>query len=69
LPFRPSAGRPRPALQWTTVAPAAGLLAAATYRVNDRLSIGPGFGVFSELEDETDWGNPETAYVTHGHGK
>lgn len=32
-----------------------GLLAAASYRVNDRLSIGPGFGVFSELEDETDW--------------
>ncbi|MCF7993084.1 MAG: TonB-dependent receptor [Thiohalocapsa sp.] len=32
-----------------------GLLAAASYRVNDRLSIGPGFGVFSELEDSTDW--------------
>jgi outer membrane receptor protein involved in Fe transport len=32
-----------------------GLLAAAAYKVNDRLSIGPGFGVFSELEDETDW--------------
>jgi outer membrane receptor protein involved in Fe transport len=32
-----------------------GLLAAASYRVNDRLSIGPGFGVFSELEDEVDW--------------
>jgi outer membrane receptor protein involved in Fe transport len=32
-----------------------GLLAAAAYRVNDRLSIGPGFGVFSELEDDTDW--------------
>ncbi|MBK1703908.1 hypothetical protein CKO40_04955 [Halochromatium glycolicum] len=32
-----------------------GLLAAASYRVSDRLSIGPGFGVFSELEDETDW--------------
>jgi hypothetical protein len=32
-----------------------GLLAAASYRVNDRLSIGPGFGVFSELEDETSW--------------
>lgn len=33
----------------------AGLLAAASYRVNERLGIGPGFGVFSALEDETDW--------------
>lgn len=32
-----------------------GLLAAASYQVNDRLSIGPGFGVFSELEDGVDW--------------
>jgi len=32
-----------------------GLLAAAAYQVNDRLSIGPGFGVFSELEDDVDW--------------
>ncbi len=32
-----------------------GLLTAASYRVNDRLSIGPGFGVFSELEDQTSW--------------
>ena len=32
-----------------------GLLAAASYRVNDRLSVGPGFGVFSELEDDTSW--------------
>jgi hypothetical protein len=32
-----------------------GLLAAASYRFSDRLSIGPGFGVFSELEDGTDW--------------
>jgi hypothetical protein len=32
-----------------------GLLAAASYRVNDRLSLGPGFGVFSELEGEVDW--------------
>lgn len=32
-----------------------GLIAAASYQVNERLSIGPGFGVFSELEDETDW--------------
>ena len=33
----------------------AGLLTAASYRVNDRLSIGPGFGVFSELEDDSDF--------------
>ncbi len=33
----------------------AGLIAAASYRVNERLSIGPGFGVFSALEDKTDW--------------
>lgn len=33
----------------------AGLLTAASYRFNDRLSIGPGFGVFSELEDDTDF--------------
>jgi hypothetical protein len=33
----------------------AGLLTAASYRVNDRLSIGPGFGVFSELEEDTDF--------------
>ncbi len=32
-----------------------GLLAAATYRFNDRLSIGPGFGVFSDLEEDADW--------------
>lgn len=32
-----------------------GLLAAASYRVSDRLSIGPGFGVLSELENEVNW--------------
>lgn len=31
----------------------AGLLAGAGYRVSDRLTIGPGLGVFSELEDDT----------------
>jgi hypothetical protein len=31
-----------------------GLLAAAAYRFNDRLTIGPGLGVFSEIEDSTD---------------
>jgi len=29
-----------------------GLLAGASYRVSDRLSIGPGFGAFSDLEDD-----------------
>ncbi len=33
----------------------AGLLTGASYRFNDRLSIGPGVGVFSELEDDTDF--------------
>lgn len=33
----------------------AGLLTAASFKVNDRLSIGPGVGVFSELEDDTDF--------------
>jgi hypothetical protein len=33
----------------------AGLLTAASYRFSDRLSIGPGVGVFSELEDDTDF--------------
>lgn len=31
----------------------AGLLAGAAYRVSERLTIGPGLGVFSELEDNT----------------
>ncbi len=30
-----------------------GLLAGASYRVNESLSIGPGIGVFSQLEDDT----------------
>ena len=29
-----------------------GGIIGATYKVNDRLSIGPGFGVFTELEDD-----------------
>jgi len=32
-----------------------GVLAAAAYRFSDRLTIGPGFGVFSEIEDGTDF--------------
>jgi hypothetical protein len=31
-----------------------GLLAGASYRFNDRLTIGPGFGAFGELEGGTD---------------
>ncbi len=30
-----------------------GVLAAASYRFNDRLSIGPGFGAFTEIEGDT----------------
>jgi hypothetical protein len=53
-----------------------GLLAAASYRVNDRLSIGPGFGFFSEIEDDAhwfpvlaiDWRLTETLSVTTGRG-
>ncbi len=32
-----------------------GLLAAGAYRVSERLTIGPGFGVFSGLEESTDF--------------
>lgn len=32
-----------------------GLLAAASYQISDRLSIGPGFGVLSEIEGSNDW--------------
>lgn len=51
-----------PTLRWDAEAGAslsdgqiAGLITAASYKVNDRLSIGPGVGVFSELEDGTDF--------------
>ena len=51
-----------PTVRWTAETGAdlddgltGGLLAAAAYRVNDSLSIGPGFGVFSELDDDTAW--------------
>jgi hypothetical protein len=51
-----------PTLRWAAEADAAlndgliaGLLAAASYRFSDRLTIGPGIGVFSELEDGVDW--------------
>jgi outer membrane receptor protein involved in Fe transport len=32
-----------------------GFLAGAAYRVNESLTIGPGFGVFSEIEDSTNF--------------
>ena len=32
-----------------------GLLAGASYKVSDRLSVGPGFGVFSQIESGSDW--------------
>jgi len=53
-----------------------GVLAGATYRVNDRLTIGPGFGVFSEIEDDTsffpiliiDWKISDTLSLETGRG-
>lgn len=53
-----------------------GLLAGASYRVNDQLSIGPGVGVFSELEDDTsfipilliDWQISENLSLETGRG-
>ncbi|MEA3641983.1 MAG: hypothetical protein VBE63_18885 [Lamprobacter sp.] len=51
-----------PSIRWTAEEGAdlsdgqtGGLIAAASYRVSDRLSIGPGFGIFSGLEDDVDW--------------
>lgn len=54
----------------------AGLLAGAAYRVSDRLSIGPGLGVFSELEDDAsifpilliDWQISDTLSLETGGG-
>lgn len=53
-----------------------GVLAGAAYRVNDRLTIGPGFGVFSEIEDDTsffpiliiDWKISDTLSLDTGRG-
>ncbi|MFC1690396.1 hypothetical protein ACFL07_12220 [Pseudomonadota bacterium] len=53
-----------------------GLLAAATWRINPDLSIGPGVGVFSRLEDGTrvfpilaiDWNINEKWYLGNGRG-
>ncbi|MEJ2575380.1 MAG: hypothetical protein P8106_01525 [Gammaproteobacteria bacterium] len=53
-----------------------GLLAGAAYRVSDSLTIGPGLGVFSEIEDDTsffpilliDWKITETLSLETGGG-
>jgi len=53
-----------------------GLLAGASYRVSDRLTIGPGVGVFGELEDDTslfpilivDWKITDTLSLETGRG-
>lgn len=53
-----------------------GLLTAAFWRVNDTLTIGPGFGVFSRLEDSTrvfpilaiDWDISERWNLSTGRG-
>jgi len=53
-----------------------GVLAGASYRVTDTLSIGPGIGVFSQLEDDTnifpilviDWRITPTLSLETGRG-
>jgi len=53
-----------------------GVLAGAAYRVNDSLTIGPGFGVFNEIEDDTsffpiliiDWKISDTLSLETGRG-
>jgi outer membrane receptor protein involved in Fe transport len=53
-----------------------GAIAGASYRVNDRLSIGPGLGVFSDLEDSAsvfpvlllDWRITDTLSLRTGRG-
>ena len=53
-----------------------GLLAAAAYRFSDRLTLGPGFGVFSEIEESTsffpilfiDWKITDSLSLTTGRG-
>jgi outer membrane receptor protein involved in Fe transport len=54
----------------------AGLLAGAAYRVSERLTIGPGLGVFSELEDDAsifpiliiDWKITDSLSLETGRG-
>jgi outer membrane receptor protein involved in Fe transport len=53
-----------------------GLLAGAAYKISDTLSIGPGLGVFSEIEDSTsvfpvviiDWKITDTLSLETGSG-
>ena len=53
-----------------------GLLAGAAYRVSDRLTIGPGFGAFSEIEGDpslfpillVDWRISDTLSLETGRG-
>jgi outer membrane receptor protein involved in Fe transport len=53
-----------------------GVLAGASYRFSDRLTIGPGLGVFSEIEDDTsvfpvliiDWMITDTLSLETGRG-
>ncbi len=53
-----------------------GLLAGASYRVNDTLTIGPGFGAFTEIEDSMsffpilliDWKITDTLSLETGRG-
>lgn len=72
-----------PSLRWSAEsggdlgdAMTAGLIAGANYRVSDRLSIGPGIGVFDEIEDSVnvfpilliDWQITETLALETGGG-
>lgn len=72
-----------PSLRWSAEsggdlgdAMTAGLIAGANYRVSDRLSIGPGIGVFDEIEDSVnvfpilliDWQITETLSLETGSG-
>ncbi|MBS3744178.1 MAG: hypothetical protein KGY48_07520 [Wenzhouxiangellaceae bacterium] len=72
-----------PSLRWTAEssndfsdAMTGGLIAGANYRVNDRLRIGPGIGVFGEIEDDInifpiliiDWQITETISLETGRG-
>ncbi|MFW5815330.1 MAG: TonB-dependent receptor [Wenzhouxiangella sp.] len=72
-----------PSLRWSAEsggdlgdAMTAGLIAGASYRVSDRLSVGPGIGVFDEIEDSVnvfpilliDWQITDTLALETGGG-
>lgn len=72
-----------PSLRWSAEQGASmddgafgGILAAASYRVSDRLSIGPGIGAFSQIEDDAsvfpilalDWRITDTLSLRTGGG-